>query len=256
MSIICRFTPGLFCAIWTSEVTTRIADSLFKCEIWVWRFFNSSPRLISCSGSFPFTAVRDLLFCTPSMMKWPKLNSVIFNWPEPITHQWIVHSSKSLLRVVNGLSGSRHGNAWWYLYQRMPLSIWVVSRERCFTKNVSPNMLGRWLVTKSDKEGAVILWWFLGWIFLQKDDKVMPFWRYVRYEWLKSYDLDECCPGHFWSRIRSAGMNKQIQENSLFGGKIFWIASNQHVFSSGDIIYQGWNTTANSIGDYEKGRQE
>ena len=51
-------------------------------------------------------------------------------------------------------------------------------------------------------------------------------------------------------------MNKQIQENSLFGGKIFWIASNQHVFSSGDIIYQGWNTTANSIGDYEKGRQE
>ena len=27
------------------------------------------PRLLSCSGSFPFTAVRDLLFCTPSMMK-------------------------------------------------------------------------------------------------------------------------------------------------------------------------------------------
>ena len=101
---------------------------------------------------------------------------------------------------------------------------WVVSREWCFTKNnVSPNMLGWWLVTKSDKERAVILWWFLGWIFFQKDDKVMPFWRY---EWLKSYDLDECCPGHFWSRNRSPGMNKQIHEKSLFGRKIFWIVSN------------------------------
>lgn len=168
----------------------------------------------------------------------------------------VVHSSKSLLRVVNGLSGSRHGNAWWYLYQRMPLSIWVVSREWCFTKNVSPNMLGRWLVTKSDKEGQrerFFLRWFLGWIFFQKDDKVMPLWRY---EWLKSYDLDECCPGHFWSRIRSPGMNKQIHEKSLFGGKIFWIVSNHfNGFSSGDLIYQGWSTMANSIGDYEKSQE-
>lgn len=87
MSIICRFTPGLFCAIWASEVTTRIADSLFKCEIWGWWCFNCLPRLTSCSGSFPFATLRDVLFCTPYMMKWPKLNSVIFNWPGPITHQ-------------------------------------------------------------------------------------------------------------------------------------------------------------------------